>query len=338
VVVECLAGELLSTILANRDALSSREARDIVLQAAAGLQAAHDVRGVHGNLSPDTILLTQTVGGYPIVKLIGFTQGFLLPGEARPPDQGQWTAYASPERIAGLPPDERSDQFRLGAVLYRLVTGVPPSPLAKDPGVPGDLQAVLDRALDPSPSGRYRTIAEFAAAIAPAWDTPAVVPGLARTRGSRAVELRSAAALAAVAAGLWLLPSMRPPAAGAPARTGFRESGSVPVVQPQAKSASARRLTSQGQGVLVRRDSAAVRIPAASSVRQPDSLASRDSASGPRISPFRRAHPWVAVPGERFYYRSGCPVALQSVDLLYFRSEAEAGAGGFVPSDIPECH
>ena len=78
-------------------------------------------------------------------------------------------------------------------------------------------------------------------------------------------------------------------------------------------------------------------IPAASSSRLPDSTASRDSLSGPRISPFRRSHPWVAVTGERYYYRSSCPIALQSRDLLYFRSEQEARASGFIPSEVTGC-
>jgi hypothetical protein len=63
-----------------------------------------------------------------------------------------------------------------------------------------------------------------------------------------------------------------------------------------------------------------------------------DSVPGPVISPFRRTHPWVAILGERFYYRSSCPVALESRDLLYFTSEEEARASGFVRTRIPECH
>jgi len=335
VVAECLAGELLSTVLAKRGVLSTGEALDIFLQAAAGLQAAHDVRWVHGNLSPNTILLSQTVGGYPIVKLIGFTQDLLLPGETRPPEPGPVTDFASPERLSGQPPDQRSDVFSLGAVLYALLTGGPPTAAANDDRIPESLQAALDRALYPLPSGRFRTVAEFAAAITVIQDAPGEVAISGRTR-SRAVEYRSAAALVAIAAGLWLLVSVRPQAAGAPARVS-RESGTVPVAQVRPTPPFARRHSSQVRGELVRHDSAAARIPAASAVRRPDTAATRDSASIPRVSPFLRAHPWAAVPGQRFYYRSSCPVALQSRDLLYFESQAEARKAGYVPSDIPDC-
>jgi serine/threonine protein kinase len=336
VVVECLAGELLSTVLAKRSVLSTGEALDIVLQAAAGLQAAHDVRWVHGNLSPDTILLSQTPGGYPIVKLIGFTRELLLSDETRPPEPGLVTDYASPERLSGQPPDPRSDVFSLGAVLHALLTGVPPTAATKDDHIPEGLRAALERALYPLPSGRFRTVAEFATAIAVTLDAPGDIVVSAKTK-RRAVEYRSAAALVAVAAGLWLLGSVHLPGAGAPARAPSRESGAVPVAEVRPTPPFARRHSSQARGELVRHDSAAARIPAASAVRRPDTAATRESASEPRISPFLRAHPWAAVPGKRFYYRSSCPVALQSPDLLYFKSEEEARRAGFVPSDNPDC-
>src|SRR5438128_1958843 len=62
VVAECLTGELLCETLARRGALPQGEALDLCLQAAAGLQAAHAARWVHGNLSPETMVLTPTGG------------------------------------------------------------------------------------------------------------------------------------------------------------------------------------------------------------------------------------------------------------------------------------
>jgi serine/threonine-protein kinase len=342
VVAECLTGELLSETLPRRGALPPEEALDICLQAAAGLQAAHQVQWVHGSLSPDTILLTQTVGGRPLVKLIGFTQEFLLrqTGSERPVERGVSPEYASPERIAGHPPDERSDVFSLGAVLHHLLTGVPPTLASESGWVPEATRAVLNRALAPSPARRFQTVAEFAAAIAPGEEeAAAVVPQLVRAAGSGALALgAAAAALVAVAAGLWLVWGTQRPSAGVPTPAGMQESGSVAVVDPDSISAPARLPADSGPVAPVRRDSAAAPISADSGLRSPDSRASRDSARGPRISPFRRSHPWVAISGERFYYRSNCPVALESRDLLYFRSEQEARASGFVATQIPGCH
>ena len=94
----------------------------------------------------------------------------------------------------------------------------------------------------------------------------------------------------------------------------------------------------------MRRESLRSRIPAApgspppaAGPRPADSVASRDVAPELKISPFGRSHPWVAITGERYYYRSSCPVVLQARDLIYFRTEEEARASGFVPNQVPGC-
>jgi D-alanyl-D-alanine dipeptidase len=309
-VAECLTGELLSETLARRGALPQAEALEICLQAAAGLEAAHKAGWVHGNLSPETILLSPTSGGGTLVKLIGFTQVAISgrPHSEPPVEEDGSADYASPERLAGRPADERSDVYSLGAVLHHLLTGVPPARAGAGRQVPEALRGLLARALAPSPARRFQTVTEFVAANAPPIeeaDPVARVP--ARARANSALALRAgAAALVAAAAGLWLLWGTQRSSAGARAR--LEESGAVPKIEPS------------------------------SGLHRPGSAGRRDSAPGSRISPFRQSHPWVAVSGERFYYRSSCPVALQSRDLLYFRSEAEALASGFMPNRVPGCH
>jgi len=161
VVAECLGGELLSERLARRGALPPSEVLDIFIQAAAGLQAAHEADSVHGNLSPETILLSSTAGG-TLVKLIGFTQE----SPTGPIGEGKASSqYASPERIAGRKTDERSDVYSLGAVLYHLVTGVPPARSSMGAPVPDPLRPVLDHALAPFPDQRFQTVSEFVAAL-----------------------------------------------------------------------------------------------------------------------------------------------------------------------------
>ncbi len=323
VVAECLSGELLSAILAKRGALPSGEALDIISQAAAGLQAAHEVRWVHGNISPETILLSQTAGGYPIVKLIGFSQALLLMGEAQPLEPDPLPEYSSPERLSGQQPDERSDVFSLGAVLYHLLTGVPLTTTTKDERIPVALQPAIDRALYPLPSGRFKTVADFAAALAATQNATALEsPSCGPAQVARSnTDLRLPSWPSRRVSGSLGAPGN--PAAAPPVLSASRESASVPAaeIQPRPPTPPPR----------------ASRPPAHSSGRRPATAARPDSASGPRISPFRRAHPWVAVPGQRFYYRSSCPVALQSRDLLYFTNEDEARTAGYVPSDIAEC-
>jgi hypothetical protein len=78
------------------------------------------------------------------------------------------------------------------------------------------------------------------------------------------------------------------------------------------------------------------RTPTAESRRTGPSVP--DSATpDPGLSPFRRSHPWAAVPGQRFYYPSRCPATLRFPDLIFFRTQAEARAGGFVPAPDSGC-
>jgi zinc D-Ala-D-Ala dipeptidase len=277
VVAECVGGELLSETLARRGALPQAEVLDVFLQAAAGLQAAHAAQSIHGNLSPETILLSPTTGGI-LVKLIGFTQEFPTGPLSDPTIGGNRSAeYASPERLAGRKTDERSDVYSLGAVLYHLLTGVPP-PRASEGRVPVPIRAVLARALAPSPAVRYQTVAEFVAAITAAAEQESVVAivppaepefeaGIAppgdpefvagivwvppaehgvhliskRTRSPRRNLVRLAAAtagLVVLSAGLWLLWATQRLTFDAFTWPRAEESGAVARAEPESNSAS----------------------------------------------------------------------------------------------------
>jgi D-alanyl-D-alanine dipeptidase len=293
-VAERLTGTFLSVTLVLRGALPLQEALDVCLQAAAGLQAAHDLGWVHGSLSPYTILLAQTVGGRPLVKLIGFAHEFpLRQSEAESSIEGG--GYASPEQIAGHPPDERSDVFSLGAVLHHLLTGAPPTPGSRGGRVPKAMRAVLNRALAPSPARRFQTIAEFAAALAPSYEElapsyeevfPILVPGRpARPAWRRALAFGAAAALVGVVAGLWLPWGTERPSVGASARARSQEGGSIAAVEPDSSAALARLPADSGPVAVGRHHSAAAQIPTDSVLRTPTSRASHDSAPAVAESP-----------------------------------------------------
>jgi zinc D-Ala-D-Ala dipeptidase len=245
VVAEFLTGELLSEILAKRGALLLEDAVDLCLQAAAGLQAAHENGWVHGRLSPDTILVTRKIGDRPVVKLIGFSQDPLLRRDARPPTEGGSLKYASPERIAGDPPDERGDVYSLGAILHQLLTGVPPALPLQGVAGPQAMRPVLVRALAPLPGQRFQTVAEFVAALGPPVQ-PVLNPLPEPTRAARRKFLGDlwpeqrivAAVLIAVFAGLSLLWFTYKPGPDAPRETGLGESASAAEREPDSISSS----------------------------------------------------------------------------------------------------
>ena len=368
---EFLTGELLSQVLATRDALPLQEAVGICLQTAAGLQAAHRVGVVHGDVSPRTILIAQSEGDRPSVKLIRFKLDW--DAEAgRGIGGGPDDRYASPERLAGSTPDVLGDVFSLGSVLYHLLTGAPPGGRLVGASIPESVGLVIGRALAPSPDSRYQTVAAFADALADAVrisDRPK--PALFRHP-----RLVGAIGASVLAAGIWLGWS-RHRAEGAGARaaqeTGMRVRGGVGVARTRSATLDSARMA-QGRTTTgsvparplpkqhERLSPPVSKVPAnvapgstpgaepveTGAISSPNRIAATskgslqkaergDSDPGVALSPFRRAHPWAAHPKGRFYFPSSCPLALRSRELVYFASETEAQATGRSRSTEPGC-
>jgi len=62
-----------------------------------------------------------------------------------------------------------------------------------------------------------------------------------------------------------------------------------------------------------------------------------ETVPAPKISPFRRAHPWAAPLNGRYYYPSSCPTVLDMPDLVFYRSERAARAAGLERGTAPGC-
>ena len=198
VVLEYLTGEPLSDLLAERGVLPANEAVDLFFQAAGGLEAAHDAGVVHANLSPENILVTRSAG-HPLVKLIRFTPDSFSSHDL----SAVASEYASPERLAGHIPDERSDVFSLGAVLHHLLTGTP-SGLGAEPVAAPAMHDAVAKAMLPTPEDRFQTIAEFVAAMKDAVAHEAVTR---RARRRRPLVFSVLSILAVAAGGSWLAAS-----------------------------------------------------------------------------------------------------------------------------------
>lgn len=134
-------GRRLSKWLRTVGPLTWFRAFDYGAQVLDGLGALHDQDLIHGNLSPDTLVLGP--GGAPRVTIVGFGRvGFSWAAQDEPgPKRSrpcEAFAYKPPEQLGGTALQPGSDIYALGLTLWEAVSGV-----SAFMSCPGDLQARL---------------------------------------------------------------------------------------------------------------------------------------------------------------------------------------------------
>src|SRR3989338_3476592 len=196
------------------------EALDVVIQAAEGLQAAHDKGIVHRDVKSSNIMMTDK--GRAVIMDFGFAR---TGGATKLTKTGSTLGtvpYMSPEQARGEKGDHRTDIWSLGVVLYEMVAGGLPfqsayseaivySILNEEPppltslrsDVPMELERLAKKAMQKERTDRYqradeiltdlRTLKrELESGIAK------VPPEKARPRGKHATLYVGAAALAVI--------------------------------------------------------------------------------------------------------------------------------------------
>jgi eukaryotic-like serine/threonine-protein kinase len=171
IVMEHVEGLTLAEELARRRRFHADAAVELMSQACAGLQHAHDHGLVHRDIKPRNLLLRPDgllkIADFGIARAVGGTQltasGTVL-GTA---------VYSAPEQASGEQVTTAADIYSVGAVLYELIAGQPPftfeslpelvlkqrtgrvaslSEHARD--VPPHVDQVVLRCLAPEPSAR----------------------------------------------------------------------------------------------------------------------------------------------------------------------------------------
>ncbi len=125
--VEHVEGEELSAVLLHKGSMQPKVAYRIVAQTARALARAHAAGIVHGDLSPENILITSD-GMQPMAKVFNFglSQRGQEVGLTNAPRIGSFLRmpyYSSPEQIANQGVDWRSDLWSLGVVCYECLVG-----------------------------------------------------------------------------------------------------------------------------------------------------------------------------------------------------------------------
>jgi serine/threonine protein kinase len=181
----------LATVLEPGVPLPPGRVLDLVRQAGAGLSVLHDHGVVHRDIKPQNLLLRSggSAGDRLLVADLGVAKAML---HASGLTQVVGTpAYMAPEQATGGGIDRRADVHALAAVTYQMLTGrlartgtiselahaslpAPPSSYVELPGAVDD---VLLRALQPDPEHRWRDVGSFVTALGAALpDTASTAP------------------------------------------------------------------------------------------------------------------------------------------------------------------
>jgi serine/threonine-protein kinase len=183
VVMEYVAGGSLRDALIDQGQLPVSEAIRIAGQLADGLHALHAERFVHGDVTPENVLLDESGA----VKLVDFGIAHLATttGSFDSRDLASSALYLSPEQLDHGRADERSDQYSLGLLIYEMVTGrlpfagdtwvaataqrltadpAPPSTVRRS--IPASIDRVILRTLERDPARRYESMAQLRSALA----------------------------------------------------------------------------------------------------------------------------------------------------------------------------
>jgi serine/threonine-protein kinase len=178
IAMEFLEGRSLRQILDSGVVLAPGKVVKIAYQIAKGLAFAHKNGVVHRDVKPANIVVLRN----GTVKIMDFGVALLPTGSLTMAGTAFGSPkYMSPEQVVGRPVDGRSDIFSLGAVLYELLTGVPPfqgedlnailyqvindmppAPSSRNPEVSAALDAVVLKAMAKQPDERHQNARDLA--------------------------------------------------------------------------------------------------------------------------------------------------------------------------------
>jgi eukaryotic-like serine/threonine-protein kinase len=178
-VMELVAGQPLSQLIAEQAPLSAQAGASILIQAANALEAAHRAGVVHRDVKPANILVTPDgtvkLTDFGISRLVNsapLTQTGEVLGTAQ---------YLSPEQVVGHSATASSDIYALGVVGHEMLTGRRPfqgetimatamahmnqPPPSLPDSVPAGIRNVITSALAKEPADRPATAAAMAQAL-----------------------------------------------------------------------------------------------------------------------------------------------------------------------------
>jgi len=178
IVMEYVDGTTLEQYARHDQLLPIDKILEIAYKCARALDYAGKQGVIHRDIKPANILLT----GQADIKISDFGAALTLASQTTQVSGVGSPAYMSPEQVKEQPLTHQTDIFSLGVVMYQLLTGrlpfqgtnnysmiyqiintdpVPPS--RQRPGIPGNVDAIVMRALQKNTANRYQSWDDFAA-------------------------------------------------------------------------------------------------------------------------------------------------------------------------------
>jgi serine/threonine protein kinase len=164
-VFEFQKGQSLRAESAGRQ-MNVRRAVEIAIQIADAVADAHNHGFGHGGLSPDSVVISAKgrakIPAFELASQSGFDHNS---------NDGRLIDYEAPEEARGERPDDRSDVYSVGAILYETLTTRRPmhrgasAPSASNSKVPKELDEIVLKALAPNPDSRFQSAVAFAGAL-----------------------------------------------------------------------------------------------------------------------------------------------------------------------------
>ncbi len=168
----------LSKKIAEKKPMSYTEVIDISKQICRGLRYAHGKNIVHRDIKPQNILLDNEgvarLSDFGIAKIFSQVNITMTGVAVGTPE------YMSPEQAEGKSPDQQTDIYSLGIVMYEMITKMPPftgdnpiavaykqvhelppPPSSKRKDIPKRLELIILKALKKDKSERYATVEEM---------------------------------------------------------------------------------------------------------------------------------------------------------------------------------